>query len=198
MARVFDQLVSVLARLPGIGRRSAERIAHRLVRDHSNTLAELRVCLQMAAERLVSCSLCGSITERDQDPCPLCLKPDRDDRLLCIVEEPGDIAIIERSGGFTGRYFCLQGKLSPVTHDHIAPQRLELLLSRIRSKGVNEVLLAMSSDMEGDATAAFLHEKLGSIPLRITRLAFGLPAGSALTYSDPVTLARAIRTRQEL
>lgn len=198
MARALENLVMVLSRLPGIGRRSAERIAYRLLRDGSNAIHELTSALQNANERLDRCTLCGNVTERDANPCPICQKPGRNDGLLCVVEEPGDISLMERSGGYNGRYFCLLGRLSPINDDTIPPPRLAQLLNRIRDHKVQEVLLAMNSDMEGDATASYLHEQLENLPVKITRLAFGLPAGSALTYSDPVTLARAIQGRQEL
>lgn len=197
MARALDQLVLVLSRLPGIGRRTAERMAYRLLRDGTASINELVSALENARERLDRCQLCGNVTERDANPCPICSKPGRDDHLLCVVEEPGDIRLMERSGGYNGRYFCLLGRLSPLQDDTIPPPRLAQLLQRVRDHGIQEVLLAMNSDMEGEATASYLHEKLGELPVRITRLAFGLPAGSALTYSDPVTLARAIQGRQE-
>ncbi len=194
----FDHLVRTLSKLPGIGRRSAERMAYKLVLRDNQLLKELQNALEQAGTSICCCSSCGKITEKDQDPCRLCSDASRDNSLLCIVEEPGDIQLVEGSGGFQGRYFCLMGKLSPMQGETVENQRLKQLNARIAHWGTKEIILAMNGDVESDATAQYLQETLSEVGVRITRLAAGIPAGSGLGYSDPVTLSRAIQGRQTL
>ena len=191
----LDKLVSCLSKLPGVGRRSAERMAIRLVRDPGGMLAEFIAALKNASETIRCCSLCGSITTIDREPCKLCAGQDRDRTMLCVVEDPCDIAIIERSGGFHGRYHALMGKISPGRGSGPANLRIDSLLARIEKEEFKEVILALSTDVEGDSTASYIAELLKDKNVRVSRLASGLPAGSGITYSDPVTLARAIRGR---
>ena len=192
----FAQLVDVLGRLPGVGRRSAERIATELAR-HRETLAhDLGQAIGRLEEEVCVCDACGNLTLTRHNPCALCTDPARDASILCVVEEPGDIRLIERTGSFRGRYHALMGKLSPMRGQGIGQLRLDGLRERIDHGGVKEVILALNSDVESDATASFLREFLGSRPIRLSRLALGLPAGSGIAYSDPVTLGRAIEGRQ--
>jgi recombination protein RecR len=172
-------------------------MARRLVRDQEGLLKDLSSALAAAASTLTACGLCGSVTGRDEDPCRLCTDPSRDSSLLCVVEDPGDIVGIEESGGFRGRYHALMGSISPVKGVGPRDLRVRALMDRLDDGSVKEVLLALDTDVEGDATAAFLAEFLRGRGVRVTRLAFGLPAGSGISYSDPVTLSRAIRGRQE-
>lgn len=191
------QLAEALGRLPGIGRRTAERLAGYLAREPEGVARELIQALEAARARLIPCSQCGNVTVREENPCRFCRDPRREEGLLCVVEDPADIPLIERSGEFQGRYFALKGKLSPMRGEGPAHLRLPALLER--AAGAREVLLALNSDVESDATAAYLRHVLQQkYPhLRITRLALGIPAGSALAYADPVTLGRAIRGRVE-
>jgi recombination protein RecR len=191
----LDKLVSCLGKLPGVGRRSAERMAIRLVRDPNGMLSDLIAALKNASETIRCCSLCGSITTIDREPCKLCTGQDRDGTILCVVEDPGDIAIIERSGGFHGRYHALMGKISPGRGSGPADLRIDSLLERIEKEKFKEVMLALSTDVEGDSTASYIAELLKDKNIRISRLASGLPAGSGIVYSDPITLARAIKGR---
>lgn len=194
----LDRLSTCLSRLPGVGRRSAERMAMRLVRERDGLLKELRDALEAAHQHVRCCSLCGSVTPAESDPCRLCTGADRDDATLCVVEDPGDVVLIERSGGYRGRYHALMGRLSPMKGDGVEDLRVRSLVERVRQGTIKEVVLALSTDVEGDATASYLAEVLSKqFAVTITRLAFGLPAGSGVLYSDPVTLARAIRGRQE-
>ncbi len=193
----FERLMLCLARLPGVGRRSAERIALRLVRGRDALLDDMIGALSEARALVCSCSLCGSITDRDRNPCELCSGAGRDEGLLCVVEEPGDILLIERSGGFKGRYHALMGKLSPGRGNGPDEIRIDSLLKRVSGGSFREVILALSTDVEGDATASYIVHRLSGSGVRISRLAFGLPAGSGIAYSDPVTLARAIRGRTD-
>ena len=195
MVPPVDNLIRALAKLPGLGRRSAERAALALLRKPELLLDTLTAALQEARASVCCCTVCGGFTSREQNPCALCADTSRDGTVLCVVEEPSDIFAIERSGGYRGRYHALMGKLSPARQTGPADLRLRALAERVGRGGVTEVLLALSTDMEGDATAGFIGELLRPLGVRVTRLAFGLPADSGVGYSDPLTLKRAISGR---
>jgi len=197
MVPAVDNLIRVLSRLPGLGRRSAERAALALLRKPEALLDPLAVALREARESVRCCPVCGGFTSADAVPCRLCADGLRDASLLCVVEEPADIVQIERSGGFNGRYHALMGKLSPSRQTGVSELRLQELVERLRDGSVREILLALSTDMEGDLTAGYICEMLKPLGVRVTRLAFGLPADSGVGYSDPLTLKRAIKGRQE-
>ncbi len=197
MLEPIDILVKNLARLPGLGRRSAGRAALALLREPERLLDPLAVALADARENVVCCSRCGAFTVRGRDPCAFCMDATRDGDSVCVVEDPADIVTIESAGVFHGRYHVLGGKLSPARRSGIEKLRIAELKDRIAREGFGEVLLALSTDMEGDATAGLLSEILrewpsAASPVRLTRLAFGLPADSGVAYSDPLTLRRAI------
>ena len=192
-----DELEKCLARLPGLGRRSAARAALALVREKERLLRPLVSALGVAEATVCCCSRCGAFTTRDADPCALCTDETRDGAQLCVVEEPADILPLEASGAFRGRYHALGGKLSPARRGGPEKLRLAELQDRVVRSGVREVLLALSTDMDGDATAGYIAELLRGTGARVTRLAFGLPADSGIAYSDPLTLRRAIRGRQD-
>jgi len=194
----LDNLVAALSRLPGIGRRTAERMAMALVQDDKGLCRILANALLEADEAIACCGRCGNLTLASRDPCDLCVRPRRDAHVLCVVESPGDIAKIEASGGFQGRYHALMGKLSPMQGTGAADLRVDALLRRIADEGIAEVVLALGTDVESDATASYVKEILAGRPVKVSRIAFGLPAGSAIEYSDATTLARAIRGRQEI
>lgn len=195
MLAPVEELVRALSRLPGLGRRSAGRAALALLREPERMLDPLVLALKSAREEVVCCSRCGGFTIRGSDPCALCRDPSRDGSLVCIVEEPADIVTLESAGVIRGRYHVLGGKLSPVRR--LGPDRLRIaeLVERIPREGFTEVLLALSTDMEGDATAGYLAELLRDSPVKLTRLAFGLPVDSGVGYSDPLTLKRAFQNR---
>ena len=200
MLAPIDTLERTLARLPGLGRRSAGRAALALLRDPERLLDPLVLALRDARENVCCCPRCGAFTVRGAEPCALCTDATREAARVCVVEEPADIVTIESSGAFRGRYHVLGGKLSPVRH--FGPERLRLgeLKDRIAREGFTEALLALSTDMEGDATAGYVAEALrdwpsAAAPVQVTRLAFGLPADSGVAYSDPLTLRRAIAHR---
>lgn len=195
MVPPVDNLIRALAKLPGLGRRSAERAALALLRKPELLLDALTAALQEARTTVCCCTVCGGFTSREQNPCALCTDASRDGTVLCVVEEPSDIFAIERSGGYRGRYHALMGKLSPARQTGPADLRLRVLAERVGRGGVTEVLLALSTDMEGDATAGYIGELLRPLGVRVTRLAFGLPADSGVGYSDPLTLKRAISGR---
>ena len=195
----FEQMVGCLNRLPGIGMRTAERMAYRLLEQSDTLMRDLRAALDQAAEGLRSCEQCGAVTTPDRNPCRLCVAPERDDHIVCVVESPEDIPTIERSGGFRGRYHALLGKLSAYQGEGPADLRLDRLIRRLEHGTVTEVVLALNTDVESDATAAWIAERLRPFAaVRVTRLAHGLPAGSGLAYSDPVTLGRAMAGRQPM
>ena len=196
MVGPIEELERCLSRLPGLGRRSAARAALALVRERERLMKPLVEALDVAAGCVRCCSRCGSFTVVDRDPCDLCTDASRDGSLLCVVEEPADIVSIEASGAFRGRYHALGGKLSPARHSGPEKLRFAELVDRVVREGVTEVLLAVSTDMDGDATAGYAAELLRGTGARTTRLAFGLPADSGIAYSDPLTLRRAINGRR--
>jgi recombination protein RecR len=186
-------LVAELKRLPGVGPRSAERMAVWLLRSKKAEPASLAAALVKAKEEIISCPVCGFFATRDA--CGICDDPRRDDRLLCVVEQATDVLPLERSGAFNGRYHCLGGKLSPL--DRVSPEDLEIpsLLKRI-GEGEIEVILALGSDVEGEATANYLADLLRGRNCRISRIAQGLPAGGGLEHADELTLMRALQGRR--
>jgi recombination protein RecR len=192
------KLTSLLSRLPGVGRRSAERMALKLARDSRGLVRDLIGALQDVDAQICECSLCGGITLRTEDPCSLCRDPKRDNRILCVVEDPGDILLMERTSQFRGRYHALMGKISPMKGEGLQDLRVDSLLKRIDKDDVEEIILALNSDVESDATAAFLQHTLSTCNVKVSRLAFGIPAGSEIAYSDPVTLSRALQNRQRM
>ena len=200
MSRIepLEKLIVTLSRLPGVGRRTAERMAVRLARDPGGLARELGAALTEVAARVGICEQCGDLTLQGANPCARCTSPRRDGHALCVVEDPADIERIEASGAFQGRYHALLGRLSPMRGEGVAQLRLEALLRRIGAEGITEIILALSPDVEGDSTAAFLHHVLAGQSVRVTRLALGLPAGSAIAYADPLTLARALQGRQKM
>lgn len=198
MSRVrqpFDRLVTALARLPGVGRRTAERMATRLVLDGDGLLPEMVEALEGARSEVCCCSNCGALTARHTNPCRICAAEERGNGILCVVEEPGDVLQMERSDAFNGRYHVLMGRVSASRGEAHSDLNIEKLISRIAVEHIVEVILATSTDVEGDATAAYVEECLRPCGVKVSRLAFGLPARSGIGYSDPVTLSRALRGR---
>ncbi|MBR1837758.1 MAG: recombination protein RecR [Kiritimatiellae bacterium] len=193
----FAALAQELARLPGMGRRSAERAALALVRRGAAGMDALSAAIAAARDGIVSCSTCGAITTRDRNPCRMCTDPMRDGSVLLVVEDQGDVLSIERSGAYRGLYHVLGGRVSPMAGTGPADLAVDALRRRLSGGAVRETILALPTDVEGDATASWLAEIVSrSFPdVRVTRLAFGLPADSAVRYSDPLTLRRAIAGR---
>jgi recombination protein RecR len=192
MLQSIEDLEKSLSKLPGFGRKSAARAALSLVKEPDRLLRPLVRAL-VAAERDVKlCSLCGSFTDAHSDPCAVCVNPLRDRTFICVVEDPSDIVSIESSGAFNGLYHSLGGKISPLHKKGPDKIRIAELIERVEREGVKEVLLALSTDMDGDATASYIAELLKSSSVKVTRLAFGLPADSGIAYSDPLTLKRAV------
>ncbi len=198
MLAQIEELQRALERLPGFGRRSAARAALALVREPARLLEPLKVALAAAQGEIRVCSRCGAFTDRAHDPCETCMDPLRDGSIICVVEEPADSVLMEASGAFRGRYHVLGGKLSPSRRTGPENLRIDALVRRVETERASEVLLALSTDMEGDATAMFVTEKLRPTGVKVSRLAFGLPADSGVAYSDPLTLRRAIQWRHDV
>ena len=192
----LDDLVTEFARLPGVGRKTAQRLAHHLVQQPGDRLARLAQALVTVAERVRPCGLCGNVAEGER--CEICLDPRRDTSLICVVEEAASVQAVERSTEFRGRYHVLGGRLSPL--DGIGPEALRIdgLLERVRGGAVREVILATNPSMEGEVTATYLQQVLAGEGVRVTRLARGLPMGGDLEYVDGVTLAHALLARQDV
>ena len=194
MASELDALSTALARLPGLGPRSARREVLHLVKKREAALEPLLAALQAVADNLVSCTVCGNVDT--VDPCRLCEDPRRDARLLCVVEEVADLWALDRSRLFPGRYHVLGGRLSAL--EGIRPEDLgiDTLVGRVAAGGIDEVVLAMNATLEGQTTAHYLAERLEKYPIRLTQLAHGLPVGGELDYLDEGTLAQALRARR--
>jgi recombination protein RecR len=192
----LDRVAVALAKLPGIGRRSAERMAFGLAWDADGVLRELVHALRDAEANVRLCNRCGGITTVAETPCRLCSSPARDQAIVCVVESPADIVAIERTGSYKGRYHALMGVISPMHGEGPDDLRIRSLLDRVDAEGFKEVILALGTDVESEATASYLTELLKERPVRVTKLASGIPVGSGVGYSDPVTLTRAMRGRQ--
>ncbi|MEI6357754.1 MAG: recombination mediator RecR [Verrucomicrobiota bacterium] len=190
------QLVTALGRLPGIGPRSAERLALHLVQGDADAVRQLAAVLVDARERVANCARCGALTEHH--PCPVCADDRRDASQLCVVERALDVLSLEKSGTFKGRYHVLGGKLSPLNGTGPEDLRIAELEIRLADETVREVILALGSDVEGDATSHYLARRLASRGVRVSRLAQGLPAGSGLEFADELTLSRALEGRREM
>ena len=192
--RELETLSQALARLPGLGPRSARRAVLHLVKKRESALEPLLAALQAVAENLVTCSTCGNVDT--VDPCALCSDPRRDTRLLCVVEEVADLWALDRSRLFPGHYHVLGGRLSAL--EGIRPEDLGIdsLVRRVAVGGIDEVVLAMNATLEGQTTAHYLAERLDAFPIRLTQLAHGLPVGGELDYLDEGTLAQALRARR--
>lgn len=192
----IERLVAAFKRLPGIGEKSATRLAFYLLSSSESYSQELAEAIVRLKQEIVLCDACFDLTE--SSPCRVCRDDRRDGALLCVVEEPADLASIERSGRFGGKYHVLGGTLSPA--DGIGPDELRIreLEERVRGGAIREVVLATNPTAEGDATAHYLAERLRDTPARITRIAYGMPLGGDFEYADHVTVGRSIDNRREL
>jgi recombination protein RecR len=192
----IDELITELARLPGIGRKTAQRLTFHLLPQPPEIVGQLAAALVAVAERVRPCRECGNLTE-DQ-PCTICADPRRDGTVLCVVEDASAVTLVDRATDFKGRYHVLGGRLSPL--DGVGPDalRLDRLVNRVREGAVQEVILATNPSMEGEVTATYIQQLLAEHPVRVTRLARGLPMGGDLEYVDGVTLAHALVARQDV
>ena len=190
----IEALTQALARLPGLGPRSARRAVLHLLKKREGALGPLLSALQAVEQKLATCSTCGNVDT--SDPCAVCADPRRDQRSLCVVEEVADLWALERSRLFPGRYHVLGGRLSAL--DGVRPEDLAIarLVQRVEAGGIDEVVLAMNATLEGQTTAHYIAERIERFPVRLTQLAHGLPVGGELDYLDEGTLAQAMRARR--
>jgi len=189
-------LTAALSKLPGVGPRSAERIALNLVQTDSSQVKRLAETILIAREKIRFCEICGSLTEKS--PCSTCDDPRRDASLVCVVEKAVDILSLEKSGAYRGKFHVLGGKISPL--DGVEPDDLRIseLEKRLSGEPVRELIIALGTDVEGDATSSYLAKRLARPGLKISRIGFGLPAGSGLEFADELTLDRALEGRREM
>jgi len=194
--RALDNLVEELCRLPGIGEKTAQRLAFFILRTPAVRAERLARAVVEVKEKIIFCSQCSGITETD--PCAICTDPARDRGLICVVEDPSDVFLIERTGVYKGLYHVLMGALSPL--DGIGPEQLKIdaLVKRVTQGGVREIICATNPNMEGDATVLYLAQLMKPRGVRLTRLAHGLPVGGHLEYADEVTLSRSLEGRRAL
>jgi recombination protein RecR len=194
----IEELVAELAKLPGIGRKTAQRLTFHLLKQPAEAAERLAEAIRRVRGRVIACATCGNLA--DEDPCPICRDPRRDATLLCVVEESGDVGAIERAGRYRGRYHVLGGRISPL--DGVGPDDLHVdrLVARLANggAGVTEVIVATNPSMEGEATATYLQQVLRPTGVRVTRIARGLPVGGDLEYADAVTIAQALAARREM
>ena len=190
------ELIQTFAELPGIGPKTGSRLAFILLRGKSELAMRLAEALKDLVENTRFCSTCYNVTE--DDPCPICADPTRDQSIVCVIEEPMDLLSLERTDNYKGIYHVLHGALSPLEGIFAEDLRIAELEKRVREDGLKEVLLATNPTSEGDYTAAYLVQRLKPLGVRITRLGRGLPVGGDLEYADAVTLTRALESKQEL
>jgi recombination protein RecR len=195
-AEPMAQLIDELKKLPGIGAKSAQRMAFHILRANSDDAEALAAAIRNLKEKLHLCSVCSNIT--DVDPCSYCSNPSRNQRLVCVVEEPTNIAAVEKTRYYNGVYHVLHGAISPL--HGMGPEQLRIpsLVKRIESGSVDEMIIATNPTMEGEATAVYLTGLLKRPGLKVTRIATGIPAGSDIEYADEVTMLKAIEGRREL
>jgi recombination protein RecR len=196
-ASAIEELVAELSKLPGIGRKTAQRLTFYLLKEPAEAVLRLADAIRAARERVRACSACGNLT--DEDPCAICRDSRRDASVLCVVEEAADVTAIERAGRFRGRYHVLGGRLSPL--EGVGPDVLgfDRLLERVTNgSGVQEVIVATNPSMEGEVTATYVQQLLRNRGVRVTRIARGLPVGGDLEYADGVTIAQALLARRDM
>jgi recombination protein RecR len=192
----ITELINALSKLPGIGPRSAERIALHLVQTESQVVSHLAQSILDARKRITFCETCGSLTELS--PCEICSDSRREQPLICLVERAVDIISIEKSGAFRGKYHVLGGKISPLNGVEPEDLRIHQLEQRLATEPIKEIVIALGTDVEGDATSFYLAKRLTRPGLSISRIAHGLPAGSGLEFADELTLSRALEGRREI
>jgi recombination protein RecR len=192
----LQDLVDQFKRLPGIGSKSAQRLAFHILRTPREEAERLCAAIRQVKDRVTYCTVCNNIT--DVDPCGVCADEGRDRRVICVVEEPQNVNVVEKTGGFRGVYHVLMGALSPLAG--VGPDDLKIkgLLSRLSSGGVDEIILATNPTVEGEATAIYLARLLKPLGARVTRIAMGVPVGSDIEYADDLTMTRALEGRREV
>ncbi|MDA7857953.1 recombination mediator RecR [bacterium] len=192
----LERLIQALHRLPGIGPKNAERLAIHILKTSKGEAEELANAILQARAKIKYCSICFNITE--SDICSICQDSSRNSGMICVVEQPQDVIVIEKTGKYKGKYHVLMGTLSPL--DGVGPDDLKIkeLMTRVQNNGISEVIVATNPNAEGEATAAYLSKLIKPLNIKITRLAHGIPMGGDLQYADEVTLTKALEGRREL
>ncbi len=192
---VLEELIQALSRLPGIGRKSASRIAYHLLQSEQEYNTRLARLVHGIQHKIKRCSRCASFTEEGSDPCSICTSPGRDRTSICVVEHPQDVLILEATGAFNGLFHVLDGVISPL--DGIGPEELNLgkLVRRIKDEHIQEIIVATNPTEEGDTTALYISHLVKDLGTRVTRLASGIPVGGDIEYADRITIARSLRGR---
>jgi recombination protein RecR len=196
LPEALTALIAALNQLPGIGPRSAERLALYLVQAETGAVRHLAEAILRARDQVRACEICGALAERPQ--CDICSDPRRDLALVCLVERPVDIISIEKSGTYRGKYHVLGGKISPLEGVEPDDLRISALEQRLGHEPIKEIVIALGTDVEGDATSFYLAKRLARPGLKITRIAHGLPAGTGLEFADELTLSRALEGRRDM
>jgi len=191
-----QELIDELGRLPGVGPKSAQRIAFHILESNAEDMSRLAAAIVTVKEKVKFCQVCGNVTE--QETCNICRDPRRDPTMICVVEESKDVIAVERTRSFRGRYHVLGGAINPIAG--IGPDRLRIreLLSRLSDEQISEIIIATDPNLEGEATATYLVRMLKTLGITVTRLASGLPVGGDLEYADEITLGRAFEGRRSL
>lgn len=189
-------LVAALQRLPGIGARSAQRLAFHILKTPRDEVAALTTAILAVKDSVTYCSICGNITA--VDPCTYCTSADRDPHLICVVEQPENVTAVEKTRGFRGRYHVLMGAIAPLQGIGPDDLRIRSLLARVAEGGITEVILATNPNVEGEATALYLAKLLKPLGVRVTRIAMGVPVGSDLDYADEFTMSKAMEGRRDI
>jgi recombination protein RecR len=195
-SQTLASLVKQLARMPGIGLKTAQRLALHLLRSNDEDVEKLGTLILELKQKVGFCRVCGAITEAET--CAICTDPARNRQIICVVEQPQDVLVIEKTGSYRGLYHVLHGVLSPI--DGVGPEDITAarIVERVRNEGVKEVIIATNPSVEGDTTALFIAKSLESAGCTVTRLARGLPVGGSLEFADDLTLARALERREKL
>lgn len=196
LSQKHEKLVEALRKLPGVGRKTALRLAFFLLKEPQENVHELARAIKEAKDNIRFCTICGNITEKEI--CDVCTDSSRDNSVICVIEEPMDLYSLERADFYTGVYHVLGGALSPL--DGIGPEDLRMneLIERVKSRKIREIIIATNPDTEGEATALYLSKMLRSYKIRITRIATGIPMGSNIDYADGITLSKAFKSRGEI
>ena len=192
------RMLTELQKLPGVGPKTAQRLAFHILKEPAEDARRLGDAIGGIHERLTNCTICGSITELHDDPCRICEHPQRDHKVICVVEDADDVPIFERTGTYNGMYHVLGGLLSALNHVRPDDLRIPELLDRLHDTEVTEVIFALSPSVEGNATVTFMLGHLTPLDVRVTQIAYGVPIGSDLDYVDEVTISQALEARNEL